>query len=239
MATPFIDYYEHSLDMQFLQSTAYPFVREVAEFYRTYAVFNATTQRFDLLFTCAQEICDMRQLGQAFVQHNSLIDLAFAQMALRKAADWAGVLGVEPELAQAWAHLADQLAPYPQTTDPKFGNRPVWSEAYNVNPTTKLWEPAPFASNYMYPIVHFAAIHPGGLVGLGSSPEQLELAFNTVWGDNERSGWHPVNGFCLAWPSATRVTNRTMAPLLLDRFTAAVQATMQPNFWPRSEEKRK
>ena len=83
----------------------------------------------------------------------------------------------------------------------------------------------------MYPIIHFSAIHPGGLVGIHSDvysgndtaahAELLEIARNTVWGDNERSGWRPVNGLCLAWPSATRVTDGSLpgaSKLLLDRF---------------------
>ena len=106
-------------------------------------------------------------------------------------------------------------------------------------------EVAPFVTNYMYPIVHFAAIHPCGLVGLhtdtlanrgGSTHDQmLAKATNTVWGDNDRSKWRPENGFCLAWPSATRITNGSApgrASALLDRYEAALKTTMQPNFWP-------
>jgi hypothetical protein len=106
-------------------------------------------------------------------------------------------------------------------------------------------EPAEFATNYMYPIIHFSAIHPTGLVGLHSDAysganttahaELLNVARNTVWGDNERSKWAPVNGLCLAWPSATRVTDGAVPgqfDLLLARFESALNATMQPNFWP-------
>jgi hypothetical protein len=32
MATPYIEYYEFSLDRHFLETSAYPFVRNVAEF---------------------------------------------------------------------------------------------------------------------------------------------------------------------------------------------------------------
>lgn len=37
-ATPFIDYYEYTRDVHFLNTTAYPFVREVARFYADFAV---------------------------------------------------------------------------------------------------------------------------------------------------------------------------------------------------------
>lgn len=68
-----------------------------------------------------------------------------------------------------------------------------------------------------------------------SHSKLLSIAQATVWGDNERSGWHPVNGLCLAWPSATRVTDGQKANhsrALLDRYEAALNVTMQANFWP-------
>ena len=37
-ATPYIDYYEFTRDIEFLNTTAYPFLREVGRFYADYAV---------------------------------------------------------------------------------------------------------------------------------------------------------------------------------------------------------
>ena len=145
--------------------------------------------------------------------------------------------------------------------------RPVWSESWVLKggrgSNLSTAEVAPFVTNYMYPIVHFAGIHPCGLVGLHtdtlgqdvggrgwlnahrrshgdevaqqSHEDVLALAINTVWGDNDRSSWHPTNGLCLAWPSATRITNGSTpgrATALLDRYEGALKATMHPNFWP-------
>ena len=58
MSTPYIEYYEYSQDREFLVQSAYPFVRNVAEFYSSYSTQNTTEPgRYDLLYTCAQEIC--------------------------------------------------------------------------------------------------------------------------------------------------------------------------------------
>ena len=118
-----------------------------------------------------------------------------------------------------------------------------WTGRYcNISSSMHL-EPAPFVTNYMYPIVHFAGVHPTNQIGLYTDSysiaivdhaKLLDVTINTVWGDNERSEWHPVNGFCLAWPSATRITDgrlpgRTEA--LLDRFEAALNVTMGSNYW--------
>ena len=245
----------------------------------------------DLLYTCAQEICQQRQGGHSFVNHNSLIDLAHAKMVLLKASEYSLALGLTDAASvkrrARWDTVGDNLADLPLTVDsqafpgktppsPLTGTRRVWSESLiepsvlgsesegkgaNAwssaceltkkglvarNPGTPcLLEPAVFSTNYMYPIIHFSAIHPGGLVGIHSDvysgndtaahAELLEIARNTVWGDNERSGWRPVNGLCLAWPSATRVTDGALpgaSKLLLDRFESALRGTMMPNFWP-------
>jgi len=319
---------------------------------------------YDLLYTCAQEICSQRQGGMSVMQHNALIDLAHAYMVMQTAAAWSETLGVDSEWRARWLAVSGGLSPFPETTDavslahgpdghPLTGNRTVWSEAWdvvssqpiactlwncscqgfsnyfnnhasvdwgcctyrqsrwwvenhcNTNPSpgsvhgacpvpvincslpsqclhggicldrvgsgwnfgvcecpagwdgrrceieipspvpTPVLSPAKFASNYMYPIIHFAPIHPCSSVGLHSDTYSgndtrahavlLATAQNTVWGDNERSAWHPVNGLCLAWPSATRVTDGKLpgrAKALLDRYEAALHSTMQPNFWP-------
>eukprot|EP00051_Salpingoeca_urceolata_P007782 m.100454 g.100454 ORF g.100454 m.100454 type:complete len:1120 (-) comp15400_c0_seq2:5-3364(-) len=359
MAVPYIEYYEFSQDLAFLNEHAFPFVSAAADFYASYAtpVGNGT---YNLLWTCAQEICSQRQAHASYVNHNSVIDLAHAGMVLRKAAEWAPLLndpGLETKRLR-WLDVAHGLPPFPITSDSDtlphgpdgnkfFGNRTVWSESLikhtsvntsiwggtcqgfsdffdthvgvdwgccdwaqwqwwvttqcNTNPkatvhlgcalvtpincsvndpcqnggvcidnsTVKGWnygvchcpegwsgrlcdksaqqvvEPAEFPTNYMYPIVHFAPMHPTSLVGLRSDvfsgndtaahAKVLQRAINTVWGDNERSQWHPVNGLCLAWPAATRVTDGAVpshAASLLDRYEAALNATMQPNFWP-------
>lgn len=291
MTTPYIEYYEATMDKVFLREQAFPWVAGSADFYASYAMQNATSGKFDLLYTCAQEICQQRQAGHSFVNHNSLIDLAHAKMVLLKASEYSITLGLtnsaEAARRSRWDTVAADLAELPLTTDnatfpdktppsPLTGTRTVWSESL-IEPSTlgrqsegkgaNAWaegcelthkglvargtgtpcvlEPAKFSTNYMYPIVHYSAIHPGGLIGLHSDVYSgndtkahaalLKVAQNTVWGDNERSNWRPVNGLCLAWPAATRVTDGAVAgasQLLLDRFESALNETMMPNFWP-------
>ena len=253
MSTPYIDYYEYSQDIVFLNKSAYPFVRNVAEFYASYAVKNSSEPgRYDLRYTCAQEVCGWRQHGnQQHVNHNSLIDISHAIMALNTAARWSELLGVDATARSRWLMIANALPRYPSTNDnaplahgpagvPVPGSPPrrVWSEAWYVAQSKpERLDVAPFDTNYMFPIVHFAGIHPCGLIGLHSNKLRptdhatvLATAIATVWGDNERSSWHPVNGLCLAWPSATRITNGSEpghGTALLDRFEHALNVTMQ------------
>lgn len=120
-----------------------------------------------------------------------------------------------------------------------------WQGRICDTPREPVLRPADFATNYNYPIIHFSPVHPANLVGLHSDvysgndtvahAKLLDVAISTVWGDNERSKWRPVNGLCLAWPSATRVTDGALpgrSAALLDRYEDALDHTMQPNFWP-------
>ena len=190
------------------------------------------------------------------VNHNSLVDLSHATMVLQKAAEWSERLGVDVTKRPRWAAVLAGLPGLPTTSDGRSlshgpagvplsnstGARRVWSESSYVN-SKNILAVAPFATNYEYPIVHFAAVHPCGLLGLHSNAlrgpaeqeELLDTAINTIWGDNDRTSWHPINGLCLSWPAATRVTNGS-APgrgrSLLDRYESALNATMHLNFWP-------
>lgn len=91
----------------------------------------------------------------------------------------------------------------------------------------------------MYPIVQFAGIHPASTITLDSDPTTLQLARQTVWGQNFMSRWSPVNGLCLAWPLAAKIvdggapsTSEFGTSTLLDAFEQALNRTMQPNLWP-------
>lgn len=206
MAVPFVDYFEHTLDMAFLREKAYPFLKAQAEFYASYIVHNAHGT-YDVPLACAQEGCGPRQMGWLgkFVQFNPTVDLAFAEWSMRTAARWAGMLGVDAAMQADFLAKAGRLAPYLLTEDPSFGNRTVWSEAKvqrwpgDPHPTTIVGDSTPFHANYMYPIVQFAPMHPTNLVNLESDPETLELARRTVWGQNFMSKWAPTNGLGCAW----------------------------------------
>jgi hypothetical protein len=93
------------------------------------------------------------------------------------------------------------------------------------------------SANYMWPIANFAPIHPTGQVTLDADAATKTVARNTVHMVNSFSGWHPVNGICLAWPSAARMMDKhepyPIGPSeLLDTWAAALTVTMQRNFWP-------
>lgn len=234
MAVPFVDYYEHTLNTTFLKTQAYPFLREMAEFYASYLRRNPSTDQYGVPLACAQEGCAYRQLGKSMAQEDTTIDLAFAEWSLRKAAAYAEVLGVAGPREAEYLTIASKLRSYPTTVDPNNGNRTCWSEAME----TATQQSTPLHANYMYPIVQFAPLHPTNVVNLHSDSATLATARHTVWGQNQMSKWAPVNGLCLAWPAAAKVvdfwepSSEFGATTLLNLLEGALNRTMQPNFWP-------
>eukprot|EP00041_Stephanoeca_diplocostata_P026806 m.729241 g.729241 ORF g.729241 m.729241 type:complete len:1225 (+) comp23048_c0_seq4:158-3832(+) len=242
-AQPFIDYYDHTHDRDFLRAWAYPFVREVARFYASYVRFDNATQAYEVPHACAQELCGQRQGGgHSPPQRSATIDLSYARWIFAKAAAWSSLLEVDVTERATWESIAPRLASYPVTTHPDCAasfpwgvpdNCSGWSEATNTDTNT----PALIYANYMWPISNFAPIHPTGQVSLSSDQATLALARRTVWMLNNHSAWRPTNGLCLAWPSAARLTDKhdpyPFPPgVLLEHFEAALNSTMQPNFWP-------
>lgn len=88
-----------------------------------------------------------------------------------------------------------------------------------------------------WPIATFAPVHPTGRVSLSSDAATLRLARTTIWATNSATHWAPINGLCLAWPSASRLADKHEpfpfgSAALLDHFETALRAKMQANFWP-------
>ena len=84
-----------------------------------------------------------------------------------------------------------------------------------------------------YPITFFSGIHPGDAISLGDDEKLVQAARDTVEAINGVNWWSPTNGLCMAWPPASRVSNDAAATLA--NFDAALNSTLQPNLWPRIE----
>ena len=151
-------------------------------------------------------------------QKTPTIDLAFADYIFAKAAAWSELLAVDADRRTRWRSIAAKLAPYPlaqhhdcaalfpwaNLASGPAANCTGWSEATNTDTNTS----AELHANYNWPIANFAPIHPTGRVSLSSDSVTKRLARNTAWMLATDSKWAPVNGLCLAWPSAARMADR-------------------------------
>lgn len=222
-AALFIDYSDSVPDATFLNASTYPVVRGVADFYVSYMKPDANGT-LHVPFACAQEICGPSNVDE----YDPVPDLALARMVLRAVLRYSLVLNRDAHARPAWTAALEHIAAYPTTTAGDGSGRTVFAEARAMQPN----ETIPWSDNARYPIDYFAPMHPAGELGLGSDPTLLAVARNTIDSINSVNGWHPTNGLCMAWPSATRVANASTAGALLDNFEAALHKTQQTNLYP-------
>ena len=231
-ATMMIDWFEFTYDQNYLDRKLWRFLAGVADFYASYAIRNTTTNELELKRTCAQEMCQQRR-GTAggektMTEDNGLQDLAYALMAVRKLKEYAAL--AKKPVKQSWLTLERDLVSFPLIRDRKSRDGRInwgtgWAEATSDDKIPPL-------GNTDYPIVYFAPIHPGQVVGLESEPAMLEHARNTMWAVNGDNAWHPNNGFCLGWPAAGRINGRANGTRVLTAMTAAIHSACFNNFWP-------
>ena len=297
LATNLVQYFEYSRNMSVLAETVYPFVRDVAEFYLSYAVAGGADGKLLFPYSCAQEACACRDsnfvkstagpvpnyttactnpnssfetrcptasgwqkdhpcfecypdidTGSSDGYHNAHPDIAFASYAFRNAARFAALLGVDGGMASAWLAALDIMPPYPSAdftfVDGAAGSEFNGGPGYFVEaeyghhpglaPNGSTTAPPVFPwCNREYPIANFAAMWPTDEVGATQTTDLVLLARakQTVFALNKYTAkpWANVNGFCLSWPPAVRLSGRADAAALIDAFAAAIVSTTGVN----------
>ena len=253
-ATPMKQYYEYSMDPVFL-AECYTWVRDTAEFYRSFVVRNTNTGKFDIPWACGEEGCVLRNSAgtpgktgacpksvQERQARNPMTDLALARMALRMAADYATQLKRDPELIGKWLEVADELADYPTILDPLTGSE-VFAESIDADRNTSV----AFGCNLEEPMLYLTAVFPAEQISRrrhGNPPTAEEqrlwtIANDTLFGIGEYTRrwamnglWAPLNGLCQLWPPVARLIGRESSAAMLDIFTATLERVMYPNFYP-------
>lgn len=303
LSTNLIQYWEYSQDMGALAATIYPFVKDNAEFYRSYALPGPDGK---LLFpySCAQEACEcydgyfqktpvvpvpnmttactnpnapfeercpyasgweknhpcyqcspsISTDGPIMGNHNAFTDIAFASYSFRNAVRFAGLLGVDSDLAALWQDALNSMPDYPsvnltfvegaagsefnggagQFTESMYGHHPGLSPPNStVIPIVWPW------CNTANPLGTFAAMWPTDEIGASQTKDLalLAKAKQTVYSTNNyaASPWANTNGFCLSWPPAVRVSGAEDAATLVHKFSTAIQATTVHNACVRNK----
>jgi hypothetical protein len=107
-----------------------------------------------------------------------------------------------PAQRARWALYLSKLVPYPTAIfSPGTANATtIWADASLAGDI-----PPDALNNADYQIAHYAAIVPAQLVGRGSPPAELELAWRTVKIVNDHAGWITSGGLDMNFVAAARV----------------------------------
>ena len=187
--------------------------------------------------------------GSADGYHNSHPDVAFASSSFRNAIRFAKILNVDSDMAAAWQKGLDSMPAYPGSdftfipgargsefnggagyfVEAEYGHHEGVTPANSSTITPKVW---PWC-NGEYPVSNFAAIWPTDEIGATQTDDAalLARAKQTVFALNSytKKPWANVNGFCLSWPPAVRVSDRTDAKYIVTSFATAIVSTTENN----------
>jgi hypothetical protein len=180
--------------------------------------------------------------------HNAHPDIAFASSSFRNAVRFATLLGVDGDRVPAWQAALASMPPYPSAdftwvdgapgsefnggagffVEAEYGYLPgVVPNGSAAAPPTWPW------CNKEYPIANFAAMWPTDEIGATQTQDAalLARARQTVYALNKYQGkpWANVNGFCLSWPPAVRVSGQADAAFLIAAFSTAIESTTVTN----------
>jgi hypothetical protein len=154
--------YKYTLDKEYLQRV-YPMLRAAADFLVAY-LKKGGDGKYHIIPTVSPEnwgaTVDFR------LNRDCIIDLALTDFLLEAMLEASQVLGVDAGLRDQWREVRANLAPWPEADGP-YGR--VWVDVAG----------APVEHVYNVPVT-LAPVFPAERVGLGSRPEQLELARRTA-----------------------------------------------------------
>lgn len=162
------DYYTHTGDVDFLREIGYPLLRDAAIFYHDYLLTDEETGQKYIFPSRSQEFVNTVGLANEYMT-DSLIDLCMVRHTLKAAAEAAGLLGLDAELAAAWqadlAALRSDYAVWPDGT---------WKTAADTDDTTLDYGP-PCVTD-LAPVCYTGEVDAWH----GDTPELMEAARKTV-----------------------------------------------------------
>jgi alpha-L-fucosidase 2 len=182
LAQHFWQRYEYSLDLNFLRRRAYPFLKEVAAFYESYLIADASGT-FQVVPSQSPE---NRFVGAGDLPVSlcvsAAMDIEFIQDALGHAKRAAELLGVDEDQRKTWQHILDHLQPLKIG---KYGQLQEWNEDFE--------EAEPGHRHYS----HLYGLYPGDLFNPEKSPQLWEAARVSLERRLSAGGGH--TGWSRAW----------------------------------------
>ena len=174
--------YEYSLDLNFLRSRAYPFLKEVAAFYESYLTPDAN----GTLQIAPSQSPENRFVGGGDLPVSlcvsAAMDVELAQDALTHAQRAAELLGVDEERRKTWQHILEHLPPLRAG---RFGQLQEWGEDFA--------EVEPGHRHYS----HLYGLYPGDLFDPERSPQLWQAARVSLERRLAAGGGH--TGWSRAW----------------------------------------
>ena len=208
-AIDIIKYYNYTMDKGFLAGDAYAFIIDCAEYYAQYMTkenvngpdrtYTDRSYRWTVWDSGSREHDDNSTSRGSFGMKNSTMDIAYAAFVMRAAIEWSELLGINnKDRREVWQDILNNLSDLPTTTHPIYDE---WKS--NITGETHagvrvLCEIENGPSGQIGSetqrdgganrndfgigdnVDNCSGVWPGELINIGSDPEWVEIARNTV-----------------------------------------------------------
>lgn len=200
-AIPFIDYYYYTHDINFLNTKAYPYVKEVANFWESYLSTEYINGNKQYYLNGG--------IHEGAWGKNPILDLGYIRKIMKFLLETSIEIGKDEDKREVWTDILDNLSPYPLTT---YKRKTVFA-----------WD----ANSYYKPkgnLFGMEFVFPGDGLGLGSNTNELQIAKNTYEFNKD---WGQINNFPRIFTMGFRIGFDTQT--ILNGFKNVISSQMQDN----------
>lgn len=160
----FWEYYQFTLDKNFLREKAYPFMKKAAEFYVKKLQWDSIKQQYFIYPSQPYESPESNSLLNPTTDRNMIVSL------FKNCREAAAILKLDKNKIEQWKHITDHLWPLPVRNIPGVGNEIAL--AYDKDGTMY-----PSLKDRSDQLFHFSAntsiVFPAGIIGIDNKGEPL------------------------------------------------------------------
>ena len=210
-AYPMIEYYNYTLDNDFLENVLYDYLKLCVGFYEKWLENEDGKQ---ILYAGYNE-------GSWSI--NPAVELSVLKSALHNLIRASEILEQDAEKRLVWQNILDNLSPQPTAV---YQNKTVFTLAekeWVSNQWKEMSNPVPGDGN----IIPMEAVIPGEQLGYYSSAEQLAVAKNTIDVFSGRGAWGQNNNFPKIFPVA--VNTRYPIQTVIDNLASTINGKIKAN----------
>ena len=215
-AFPMIEYYNYTLDKEFLKNVLYPYLTYVLNFMEHWIV----EENGEYVWYAAY--------NESSWAKNAVLETGAYRMCLECGINAADELG-DTEKAEKWRLYRGRMPKLPVIDDYKVSGKTVLgiADLYQSSPGSPWLMPSDLALTNGNPLP-LESIIPFGLLGYYSTEEELETARNTVdVFDRDMNSWEQINSFPKIYAAA--VCSRYDCRKIISKLAATIRKQIQLN----------
>lgn len=208
---PLIQYYEHTMDKEFLSGEMYDYLRESVALYEKW--LEKENGKYVLYAGFSEETW----------AKNPAVELAALKNTIRNLIKASEILDRDADKREFWKEMYAGLSAQPLTVVNGKKVLSLGEKQLRGSEWSELTNPIPADGN----AIPLDAVIPGGVYNYFSSAEDLEIVHNTIDVFSKNGAWSQINNFPRLFPDAVKC--RYPIELLVNHFAEVIEKQLAAN----------